>query len=45
MSTRIDKYDPDYSDDRFKGKFPLTETIIFLVILTIAYILWKIYPR
>lgn len=41
MSNRIDKYDPDYLDDRFKGNFPLIETIIVLIILTIAYITWK----
>lgn len=45
MSTRIDKYDPDYLDDKLKGNFPLAETIIFLFILTIAYILWKNYPK
>ena len=43
MSTRIDTYDPDYSPDKFGGKFPLVETLLFLGILgMIGLFIWKL---
>ena len=40
MSTRIDKYDPDYSPDRFEGSFPLLE-IVLMGVLALAWYLLK----
>lgn len=48
MSNRIDKYsDIDYSKDKFANEDFLDSLLfwIVLVILTIAYILWKNYPK
>lgn len=47
MSTRIDKYDPSRgfsTTDKPEDDLPLLE-ITVLVILLIAYILWKNYPK
>ena len=47
MSNKVNKYDTDYAKDKFASEDFLDSLLFWtvLVILTIAYILWKNYPK
>lgn len=47
MTNKVNKHESDYAKDKFASKNFLGSLMFWtvLVILTIAYILWKNYPK